>query len=76
MTRKKVLVLGGNFGGLTAALAVQHELHGDVDVRAFAYETVRLLEGGSTLEAFANAAASTAPGLLAAGAGLALAAVL
>lgn len=32
MTRKKVLVLGGNFGGLTAALAVQHELHGDVDV--------------------------------------------
>jgi CrcB protein len=42
----------------------------------FAYETVRLLEGGSTLEAFANASASTAPGLLAAGAGLALAAVL
>jgi len=33
MTRKKVLVLGGNFGGLTAALAVQHGLHGDVDVR-------------------------------------------
>jgi sulfide:quinone oxidoreductase len=33
MTRKKVLVLGGNFGGLTAALAVRHELHGDVDVR-------------------------------------------
>ncbi len=33
MTLKKVLVLGGNFGGLTAALAVQHELHGDVDVR-------------------------------------------
>src|SRR5918995_1606119 len=33
MTRKRVLVLGGNFGGLTAALAVQHELHGDVDVR-------------------------------------------
>jgi sulfide:quinone oxidoreductase len=31
--RKKVLVLGGNFGGLTAALAVKHELHGDVDVR-------------------------------------------
>lgn len=30
--RKKVLVLGGNFGGLTAALAVQRELHGDVDV--------------------------------------------
>ena len=27
-----LLVLGGNFGGLTAALAVQHELHGDVDV--------------------------------------------
>jgi sulfide:quinone oxidoreductase len=33
MTRKKVLVLGGNFAGLTAALAVEHELHGDVDVR-------------------------------------------
>jgi sulfide:quinone oxidoreductase len=32
MSREKVLVLGGNFGGLTAALAVQHELHGDVDV--------------------------------------------
>jgi sulfide:quinone oxidoreductase len=30
--RKKVLVLGGNFGGLTAALAVKHELSGDVDV--------------------------------------------
>ncbi len=33
MPDRKVLVLGGNFGGLTAALAVQHELHGDVDVR-------------------------------------------
>ena len=33
MGRNKVLVLGGNFGGLTAALAVRHELHGDVDVR-------------------------------------------
>jgi len=33
MSRKKVLVLGGNFAGLTAALAVRHELHGDVDVR-------------------------------------------
>lgn len=32
MTRKKVLVLGGNFGGLTAALTVKHDLHGDVDV--------------------------------------------
>ena len=30
--RKKVLVLGTNFAGLTAALAVQHELDGDVDV--------------------------------------------
>jgi len=30
--RKKVLVLGANFGGLTAALAVRHELHDDVDV--------------------------------------------
>ena len=33
MSRKKVLVLGGNFGGLTAALAVSRELHSDVDVR-------------------------------------------
>jgi NADH dehydrogenase FAD-containing subunit len=33
MSRKKVLVLGGNFAGLTAALAVRSELHGDVDVR-------------------------------------------
>ena len=33
MAREKVLVLGGNFGGLTAALAAQHELHGDVDVQ-------------------------------------------
>ncbi len=32
MSKKRVLVLGGNFGGLTAALAVRHELHGDVDV--------------------------------------------
>jgi NADH dehydrogenase FAD-containing subunit len=32
MSRKKVLVLGGNFGGLTAALTVKHELNGDVDV--------------------------------------------
>jgi sulfide:quinone oxidoreductase len=30
--RKKVVVLGSSFGGLTAALAVKHELHGDVDV--------------------------------------------
>ncbi|MFD1661408.1 NAD(P)/FAD-dependent oxidoreductase [Streptomyces caeni] len=30
--RAKVVVLGGNFGGLTAAIAVKHELHGDVDV--------------------------------------------
>src|SRR5918995_1268492 len=29
---KKVLVLGGNFGGLTAALSVKHELQGDIDV--------------------------------------------
>src|SRR5215469_6865614 len=33
MSRKKVLVLGGNFAGLTAALAVHSALHGDVDVR-------------------------------------------
>lgn len=30
--RKKVLVLGSNFGGLTAALSIKHELSGDVDV--------------------------------------------
>jgi sulfide:quinone oxidoreductase len=30
--RKRVLVLGTNFGGMTAALAVHHELRGDVDV--------------------------------------------
>jgi NADH dehydrogenase FAD-containing subunit len=30
--RKHVLVLGSNFGGLTAALAVKQGLHGDVDV--------------------------------------------
>lgn len=30
--RQKVIVLGGNFGGLTAALRVKHELAGDVDV--------------------------------------------
>jgi sulfide:quinone oxidoreductase len=34
--RKRVLVLGSNFGGLTAALAVQHELDGDVDVTVVA----------------------------------------
>src|SRR5258708_40285219 len=33
MSRKRVLVLGGNFAGLTAALAVHRELQGDVDVR-------------------------------------------
>src|SRR6516225_883330 len=32
MTNKKVLVLGGNFAGLTAALSVKHELGNDVDV--------------------------------------------
>jgi sulfide:quinone oxidoreductase len=32
MTRTKVLVLGGNFGGLTAGLAVKSELGDDVDV--------------------------------------------
>jgi fluoride exporter len=42
----------------------------------FAYETVRLLEDGSILEAFANAAVSITLGLAAAGAGLALATVL
>jgi sulfide:quinone oxidoreductase len=30
--RKKVVVLGANFGGLTAALSVKRELEGDVDV--------------------------------------------
>jgi CrcB protein len=42
----------------------------------FAYETVRLLEGGSTLEALANAGASSALGLGAAAAGLVLAAAV
>jgi sulfide:quinone oxidoreductase len=32
MTAKSVLVVGGNFGGLTAALELKHELGGDVDV--------------------------------------------
>lgn len=32
MSRAKVLVLGGNFGGLTAAITVKHALEGDVDV--------------------------------------------
>jgi NADH dehydrogenase FAD-containing subunit len=32
MSRKKVLVLGGNFAGLTAALAIKHDLGDDVDV--------------------------------------------
>lgn len=30
--RKKVVVLGANFGGMTAALKVKHDLAGDVDV--------------------------------------------
>jgi sulfide:quinone oxidoreductase len=36
MSRKRVLVLGGNFGGLTAALAVKQKLKGDVDVKVIA----------------------------------------
>ncbi len=32
MSRQKVVVLGSNFGGLTAAIAVKHELEGEVDV--------------------------------------------
>ena len=32
MARNKVLVLGGNFAGLTAALAIKHDLGDDVDV--------------------------------------------
>jgi NADH dehydrogenase FAD-containing subunit len=32
MGNKRVLVIGGNFGGLTAALEVKHELGDDVDV--------------------------------------------
>jgi sulfide:quinone oxidoreductase len=32
MTNKKVLVLGGNFAGLTAALTVKHQMGRDVDV--------------------------------------------
>jgi sulfide:quinone oxidoreductase len=30
--RKKVLVLGGNFGGMTAALVIREQLQGDVDI--------------------------------------------
>jgi len=41
----------------------------------FTYETLRLVEEGSRYEAALNAATSTAIGLLAAGAGLALAAL-
>src|SRR5260370_21474652 len=32
MTAKRVLVIGGNFGGLTAALELKHELGEDVEV--------------------------------------------
>jgi NADH dehydrogenase FAD-containing subunit len=32
MSNKKVLVLGGNFAGLTAALSVKQELGAEVDV--------------------------------------------
>ena len=32
MGNQRVLVLGGNFAGLTAALSVKHELGDDVDV--------------------------------------------
>jgi NADH dehydrogenase FAD-containing subunit len=32
MPNKKVIVLGGNFAGLTAALSVKHDLGDDVDV--------------------------------------------
>jgi sulfide:quinone oxidoreductase len=32
MANKKVLVLGGSFAGLTAALSLKHRLHSDVDV--------------------------------------------
>ncbi len=34
--RKKVVVLGANFGGLSAALGVKHQLKGDVDVTVVA----------------------------------------
>jgi NADH dehydrogenase FAD-containing subunit len=47
MSRKKVLVLGGNFGGLTAALAVSHELHGDVDDRPAVHRSGRRPVGGT-----------------------------
>lgn len=33
MSRKKVLVLGSNFAGLTSAISVRNELDGDVDVQ-------------------------------------------
>ena len=40
--RKKVLVLGANFGGLTASLAIHHELGGDVDVTVISASDVFL----------------------------------
>jgi NADH dehydrogenase FAD-containing subunit len=36
MPDKKVLVLGGNFAGLTAALSLKHELQDGVDVTVVA----------------------------------------
>ena len=32
MSAKKVIVLGSNFGGLTAAISLKHELSDDVEV--------------------------------------------
>jgi sulfide:quinone oxidoreductase len=36
MSTKKVLVLGGNFAGLTAALSLKHELQDGVDITVVA----------------------------------------
>ena len=39
MTNKRVLVLGGNFAGMTAALSVKHRLGTDVDVTVVSKST-------------------------------------
>src|ERR687897_56042 len=47
MSTKKVLVLGGNFAGLTAALSVKHEFGNDVD-ETFESHGVEFVHGEAT----------------------------
>jgi len=61
MAREKVLVLGGNFGGLTAALAAQHELRGDVDVRVVSASDRSLFNPSVIWLPFGKRAAGDAP---------------